>query len=564
MRQPGGTAIVAAAGIVALAAGIVPVTGATAQTRGVSSGVSAAQQDKRAMDVQRSAAAPGGAAAGAAVSLGLERVFRRYRIDERSVGYVAMDAATGELLTARNPDGAFVPASAIKAPTAIMALDILGPEHRAVTRLYRSGTVEGDTLKGNLILVGGGDPELYTEHYLPMIRALKKQGIRRVDGRFLFDNGLFAESRTVSAAHDGDVAYNAGIGALSLNFNRLRLSWKRSGKSLKARIYSRTDKMSAPVDVVTAGIAPAGTRAPRGVVRITADGIPRWLVVPTVRKSGAMWVPVKRAGLVAANVFQLLAAKHGIVLPDPARGALSAGAAPVSVHRSEPLIAAVRHFLKYSNNVATEIVGLATTRRMAGRPLSLEQSGNAMAAWWRRQLPDADWTGLRIANHSGLSRETRISPRQMAAFLRWARDREYAGRRLWDLLQPYWVGAGKLRTAKQQRRAGERPAAPSAQGSRSLAEGKERNVRDKSGPVRGKEMQVRGKTGTLNHARSLVGYMVTRSKREIVFAVFIDDERAYREAVEAGRKYRRLSPARWAWRSRVALNRIVRKIMLEF
>ena len=77
-------------------------------------------------------------------------------------------------------------------------------------------------------------------------------------------------------------------------------------------------------------------------------------------------------------------------------------------------------------------------------------------------------------------------------------------------------------------------------------------------------MQIRGKTGTLNHARSLAGYMVTRSKREVVFAVFLDDNRARLAAAEAGRRYRQLKPARWAWRSRVVLNNIVRRIMLEF
>ena len=503
-----------------------------------------------------------GAGGAASASLGLEDLFERFRIDGRSVGYVALDAATGAVLTARNPDGAFVPASAIKAATAMMALDVLGPEHRAVTRLYTSGAVEGGTLNGDLILVGGGDPELYTEHYLPMIRALKKQGIRRIGGRFLFDDSLFPESRAISATHDGDVSYNAGVGALSLNFNRLRLSWQRSGKSLQARIDARTDKMSVPVDIVTAGVAPAGTQAPRGVVRVVAGGIPRWTVVPTARRSGAMWVPVKRVGLMAAHVFQRLAANRGIALPGPERGALPAGAAVVAAHRSGPLIEAVRHFLKYSNNVATEIVGLAAARRMAGKPLDLAQSGRAMAAWWRRRLPDGDWTGLRIANHSGLSRETRVSPRQMAVFLRWACNRAYAGRRLWDLLQPYWVGAARAGTANRQSRTDERPAPPSRQGSKSPANGKDRDSGGGSRPGSATKMQVRGKTGTLNHARSLVGYMMTGSKREVVFAVFLDDDRARRAAVEAGRKYRQLKPARWAWRSRVVLNGIVRKIML--
>ena len=532
MRRSGGFAAIPLAGFLALAAGIFPAGNA--------------------------AAANGGAAPDGAKPRGLEALFKRYLIDERSVGYIAMDAATGALLTARNADGAFTPASAVKALTAIMALDVLGPDHRAATRLYRTGAVKNGVLNGDLILVGGGDPELYTEDFIPMIRALKAGGITKVSGRFLYDDSLFPEVRQISAEHNDDAGYNGGVGALSLNFNRLRLSWTRSGRSLRVRIYSKTDRMAVPVDMVASGVAPAGTRARHGVVRNGDGPKPRWLVVPTVKRSGAMWVPVKRPGLIAAHVFQQVAAKQGIALPDPQRGGRPADATAVSVHRSDPSIDAVRHFLKYSNNVATEIVGQATTRRLSGKPLPLAQSGAAMAAWYRRQLPSVDWTGLRIANHSGLTRETRISPRQIAAVLRWACDRRYAGRRLWDFLQPYWVGTGKARTAKKQRRTD----SLSRQGSKRAADG--RNSRSGNRAGRAAATQIRGKTGTLNHARSLAGYMVTRSKREIVFAVLIDDDRARLAAVEAGQRYKRLSRARWAWRSRVVLNAIVRKIMLDF
>lgn len=529
-------AAIPAAGFLALAAGMVPAGDA--------------------------AAASGRAAPDGAKPLGLEALFKRFLIDGRSVGYVAMDAATGALLAARNADRAFTPASAVKALTAIMALDVLGPDHRAATRLYRVGAVKDGVLNGDLILVGGGDPELYTEDFIPMIRALKAGGVSKVSGRFLYDDSLFPEARQISVAHSDDVGYNGGVGALSLNFNRLRLSWTRSGRSLRVRIDSKTDRMGVPVDMVVGGVAPAGTRARHGVVRDGGGPKPRWLVVPTVKRSGAMWVPVKRPGLIAAHVFQRVAAKRGVALPDPQRGGRPADAIAVSVHRSDPSIDAVRHFLKYSNNVATEIVGQATTRRLAGKPLTLARSGAAMAAWYRQQLPSVDWTGLRIANHSGLSRETRISPLQMAAVLRWARDRTYAGRRLWNLLQPYWVGTGTARAAKKQQRTGGRPEPRSEQGSKRPADGRSSKSGSRAGRVAA--MRVRGKTGTLNHARSLVGYMVTRSKREIVFAVLIDDDRARLAAAEAGRRYKRLSRARWAWRSRVVLNAIVRKMMLDF
>jgi len=523
-----------------------------------------ARVDKR-VEQQGSEAATDGRNDKTAKSIGYAELFKRFQIDERSVGYLAVDAATGAVLAARRANGGFIPASAIKAPTAIMALNVFGANHRLSTRLYMSGRVEGSTLNGDLILVGGGDPELFTDDFIPMINALKARGIQKVSGRFLYDTSLFPDAPAVSDAHDEDVSYNAGVGALSLNFNRLRLRWVKSKQGLQVTVYSKTDRLAVPIDIVTGAVAPPGTRAPRGVAWDNDKVTPRWLVSPRVRRNGEMWVPVKRAGLHAAHVFRQFAKASGIELPNARPGRRPAGATLLINHRSDPLVHVARRFLKYSNNVATEIVGQRTTRRITGKPLTIPQSGAAMAAWFRQKLPKVNWAGMRIANHSGLSRDTSITPRQMVAILRWAQSQTYAGHRPWDILRPYWVGAGTAYTARRVRkRAGNRRVRLRQRGNRRFAHRRSLAARGVAGPDMAAWMQVRGKTGTINHARSLAGYMVTKTKREIVFAVFIDDDRAQLAAAKAGHKYKRLSPGRWSWRSRAVLRGILRKWLLEF
>jgi D-alanyl-D-alanine carboxypeptidase/D-alanyl-D-alanine-endopeptidase (penicillin-binding protein 4) len=49
------------------------------------------------------------------------------------------------------------PASVAKALTSLYALDTLGADHRFQTRVMATGSVIGGVLKGDLILVGGGD-----------------------------------------------------------------------------------------------------------------------------------------------------------------------------------------------------------------------------------------------------------------------------------------------------------------------------------------------------------------------------------------------------------------------
>ncbi|MFN3867059.1 MAG: hypothetical protein ACK4MD_10165, partial [Demequina sp.] len=59
-----------------------------------------------------------------------------------------------------------------------------------------------------------------------------------------------------------------------------------------------------------------------------------------------------------------------------------------------------------------EALGLAASRAIGAAPADLAASGAAMAAWFSGYagIPPGD-PGFRFANHSGLSAESRVSPR---------------------------------------------------------------------------------------------------------------------------------------------------------
>ena len=68
---------------------------------------------------------------------------------------------TQEPLYQLNADKFFVPGSTTKLLTEGTVLELLGPDHRFHTRVYRTGPVDRDgTLDGNLVLVAAGDPDL--------------------------------------------------------------------------------------------------------------------------------------------------------------------------------------------------------------------------------------------------------------------------------------------------------------------------------------------------------------------------------------------------------------------
>jgi D-alanyl-D-alanine carboxypeptidase/D-alanyl-D-alanine-endopeptidase (penicillin-binding protein 4) len=75
-------------------------------------------------------------------------------------GMLVVDAETGKTLYERSPDRLFVPASVTKLYSCAAALVALGPDFRFETHVRRNGEATGGVLKGELILVGSGDPTL--------------------------------------------------------------------------------------------------------------------------------------------------------------------------------------------------------------------------------------------------------------------------------------------------------------------------------------------------------------------------------------------------------------------
>jgi len=132
---------------------------------------------------------------------------------------------THESIYQLNADKFFVPGSTTKLLTEGTVLELLGPDHRFHTRVYRTGPVDRDgTLDGNLVLLAAGDPDLSNrvqpdgslafeneDHSYggspdtravpgdPLLvlrelaRQVRQRGIRAVHGSVIVDASLFPE-----------------------------------------------------------------------------------------------------------------------------------------------------------------------------------------------------------------------------------------------------------------------------------------------------------------------------------------------------------------------------------
>jgi D-alanyl-D-alanine carboxypeptidase/D-alanyl-D-alanine-endopeptidase (penicillin-binding protein 4) len=109
----------------------------------------------------------------------------------------------GALLSQRLSTQPLPVASLTKIATTLVALDTWGAGHRFITEVATDGELVGDTLQGNLILGGGGDPLFVWEDAIALGNTLNQLGIRQIQGDLIVRGRFqmnFEEDRRDSAA----------------------------------------------------------------------------------------------------------------------------------------------------------------------------------------------------------------------------------------------------------------------------------------------------------------------------------------------------------------------------
>jgi PBP4 family serine-type D-alanyl-D-alanine carboxypeptidase len=151
----------------------------------------------------------------------IQSITTRSQFHHASFGVEIFSTRANRIVYQLNPDHLFIAASTTKLVTEGTVLDLLGADYRFRTRVYRTGQIAPDgTLKGDLVLVGSGDPNLSNriqkdgilafedeDHSyggpalagdpLIVLREMVDQiiahGIKRIDGRVLVDATMFPE-----------------------------------------------------------------------------------------------------------------------------------------------------------------------------------------------------------------------------------------------------------------------------------------------------------------------------------------------------------------------------------
>jgi len=332
-------------------------------------------------------------------------------------------------------DRAMQPASTMKLVTTLVGLEQLGPVFRGRTELRTAGTLQGETLTGDLVLRGGADADLSTEVLTTMLRALRHQGIRTIQGRLVVDRQLFNPARTDLGVPPFDeypeAYYNVIPDALLINKNMLQLDMRSTGASLKLAMQPELDGVALDADMklVDADCATweNGWKTPDTVPR--ADGGITVMLHGTFPKNcaAAYSVNVLDRQVYLDRLFRLTWKQLGGSIS----GATIEGVTPpdarlLAEHVSRALPEVVRDTNKPSDNALARTLFLSLgalesdpvlgSRALPGSAeTTFSRTDRTIRAWMRAR--GIDDTGLVLDNGSGLSRTERITPVQMAGIL---------------------------------------------------------------------------------------------------------------------------------------------------
>lgn len=344
----------------------------------------------------------------------------RSAIPQNSVGIYVQPVSGPVPMLKLNANAGFNPASTMKLVTGNAALDLLGPAFFWKTQAYASGTQDGDVLRGDLIIKGGGDPKLVTEKFWQFLRQIRAAGIREIRGNLILDRSLFATPSHDAASFDDAPLkpYNAGPDALLLNYKALALHFRPDPMRLIADV--QTDPPLAGLPVVAPILSNGACGDWQGGLNLQLDasgmrfdgaypascGEKTWYLSPYAIGDADYFGRVFR---------QLWSEVGGTFNGSVVEGGVTPDARLVTEWQSPSLPEVIRDINKYSNNVMARQL-LLTIAAETGNLPATPAGGAALIKGWLDHK-GIDTSKLVIENGSGLSRVEQVSAEMMGRML---------------------------------------------------------------------------------------------------------------------------------------------------
>ncbi len=371
----------------------------------------------------------------------LDQAYRTLKADPQAkyatIGLVVLDASTGNQVYGMNEHVGLATASTLKVITAATAFNMLGKDFRYQTTLAYSGKISPDgVLNGDLIILGGGDPTLGSwryagtkEHQIleQWVKAIKDAGIKTINGNVIGDDSLWGSSSVPEGWIWQDIGnyYGAYPSALSWRENQFDLQLRPGSATGAAVSLLRTVPEMPYLNVINelkTGPAGSGDNAYAFLPPLTEVAYLRGTWAAGISKKGIS-ASLSDPAFDAAYRLQDTLKRLGITsmgAPTTARRLVAerkvkpAITAKLSTITSPSLSEIIYWFNKKSVNLYGEHL-IRTIAWKAEKEATTKNGVKAVVDYWATK--GIDKNALNIADGSGLSPGTRVTPSAMANIL---------------------------------------------------------------------------------------------------------------------------------------------------
>jgi len=354
------------------------------------------------------------------ISFGVLGAKLQSRIDAaqlgEGVGVSVIDLQTGARVIEHRADALLNPASNQKLITAAVALIELGPAFRMRTGLY--GQIEGDRVRGALVLRGFGDPTLRSADLVDLAQELVARGVRSVDEVVV--DGSYFDDKVLPPAFEqqpDEVApFRAAVAAMSVDENAYTL---RVTPGPAADAPARVSLEGEGYFAITNQIA---TRAgPPNVVAVQATkgdrlslslsgSVPPGIGMLSYRRR--VEAPLEYAGHVLIDALKALR----VQVPRRVRIATTPKGLPLLATRMSPPLASILPSLgKDSDNFVAEMLWKTIAAERVRQPGRSEDATAFVLDVLKRRGVTTE--GMTLINGSGLFNGNRVSAGQLSALL---------------------------------------------------------------------------------------------------------------------------------------------------
>lgn len=362
-------------------------------------------------------------------------------LNNARIGVSIVQAATGQVLAARDADGEFAPASNFKLVDAATALAYLGPQRRFVTQLFARGALDEGVLDGDLILVGSGDPVLARNDLRNAAAAVAAHGIQSITGTVLVDESFFDRQRYGGgwAWDDFPYYYQPPIQSLAIEEGTADIAvapGPSAGRPVTAAIEDNDGAMTVISRAITTparGLNDADCFRSPGATQIEIIGH-----IPADAKPDVFQCAVDDTAAFAAGTLRDMLRQSGVAIGQAPRGSVPDGgqldiedrstlpgpaaarypdATLIWSHASPTVAGLVKKMMPPSDNFIAEHLYKA----LPTAALHQRGSFDGGAQVEQKFIANLGLNPASIDNGdgSGLSQGDRITPRDLTTILRW-------------------------------------------------------------------------------------------------------------------------------------------------